>query len=81
VDIRVIDRFIHFIAAYSVSFAGWLWRIIDNRWLDQAGHIAGQVNVKEKLLQEMESRTIQHQILVLMFWLGAMTCLLYIMIK
>ncbi|MDE1045548.1 MAG: NADH-quinone oxidoreductase subunit L [Nitrospinaceae bacterium] len=81
VDIRVIDRFIHFIAAYSVSFAGWLLRIIDSFWLDQAGHIEGQVNVKGKLLQEMESRTIQHQILVMMFWLGVMTGLLYIMVK
>ena len=80
-DIRVIDRFIHFIAAYSVSFAGWLLRIIDSFWLDQAGHIEGQVNVKGKLLQEMESRTIQHQILVMMFWLGVMTGLLYIMVK
>ena len=81
VDIRIIDRFIHFIAAYSVSFAGWLWRIIDNRWLDPAGYIEGQVNATEKLLQEMESSTIHHQILVMMFWLGAMTGLLYILIQ
>lgn len=82
VDIRLIDRFIHFIAAYSVDFAGWLWRIIDNRFLEQkVGKVAGQVNITGKLLQEMESRTIQHQILVMMFWLGAMTGLLYIMVK
>jgi NADH:ubiquinone oxidoreductase subunit 5 (subunit L)/multisubunit Na+/H+ antiporter MnhA subunit len=82
VDIRLIDRFIHFIAAYSVSFAGWLWRIVDNRLLEQkVGQAAEQVNATGKLLQEMESHTIQHQILVMMFWLGAMTGLLYIMVK
>ncbi|MBL7019299.1 MAG: NADH-quinone oxidoreductase subunit L [Nitrospinaceae bacterium] len=81
IDIRGIDHFIHSIATYSVYFAGWLWRIIDNRWLEQkVGQVAGQVNVTGKLPQEMESRTIQHQILVMIFWLGAMTGLFYFMI-
>ncbi|GJL77422.1 MAG: NADH:ubiquinone oxidoreductase subunit L [Nitrospinaceae bacterium] len=81
VDIRVIDRFIHFIAAYSVYFAGWLLRIVDIRALEgKVGKVAGQVNATGKLLQEMESRTIQHQLLVMVFWLVAMTGLLYILV-
>ncbi|HIK58081.1 MAG TPA: NADH-quinone oxidoreductase subunit L, partial [Nitrospinaceae bacterium] len=81
IDIRVIDRFIYSIAAYSVYFARWLWRIVDIRSLEQkVGQVAGQVNATGKLLQEMESRTIQHQILVMVFWLGAMTGLLYILV-
>jgi hypothetical protein len=81
IDIRVIDRFIYSIAAYSVYFARWLWRIVDIRSLEQkVGQVAGQVNAAGKLLQEMESRTIQHQILVMVFWLGAMTGLLYILV-
>jgi NADH-quinone oxidoreductase subunit L len=82
VDLRVIDRFIHSIATYSLNFAGWLWRIVDIRWLERkVGKVAGQVNAAGKLLQGMESRTIQHQLLVMVFWLGAMTGLLYILVK
>ena len=81
VDVRVIDRFIHIIAAYSVYFAGWLLQIVDIRWLEgKVGKVAGQVNATGKLLQEMESRTIQHQILVMVFWLVAMTGLLYFLV-
>ena len=58
-------------------FAGWLWQIVDIRWLERK---MGQVNAEEKLRQEMEPRTTQHQILVMVFWLGAMTGFLYILI-
>jgi NADH:ubiquinone oxidoreductase subunit 5 (subunit L)/multisubunit Na+/H+ antiporter MnhA subunit len=82
VDIRVIDRFIHNIAAYSMYFSGWLWRVVDMLWLERKfGQVAGQVNAAGKLLQEMESNTIQHQILVMVFWLGAMTGLLYFLVQ
>ena len=76
-DIRIIDRFVNSIATFSVYFAGRLWRIIDIRWLDRkAGKVAEQFAAGQ-LLKEMESRTIQHQLLVMMFWLVAMTGLLY----
>jgi len=82
VDIRVIDHFIHSIATYSVYFARWLWRTVDIRSLEQkVGKVAGQVGVAGKLLQEVEPRTIQHQILVMVFWLGAMIGLLYTLIE
>jgi len=77
IDIKIIDHFIHSIATYSVYFAGWLWQIVDIRWLERK---MGQVNAEEKLRQEMEPRTTQHQILVMVFWLGAMTGFLYILI-
>lgn len=81
IDIKVIDNFIHLIATYSVYFAGWLWRIVDIRWLEEkVGQVAGQVNAAAQLLQEIESRTIQHQLLVMIFWLVAMTGLLYILV-
>jgi hypothetical protein len=63
-----------------VYFAGRLWRIVDIRWLDRkVGKVAGQI-AAGKLLQEMESRTIQHQLLVMLFWLVAMTGLLYFLV-
>ena len=81
IDMKVIDHFIHFIATYSVHFAEWLWRIVDIRWLERkVGQMAKQVNTAGQLLQEIESRTIQHQLLVMIFWLVAMTGLLYIMV-
>jgi NADH-quinone oxidoreductase subunit L len=81
IDIRVIDRFIHLIATYSVYFARWLWRVVDIRWLEQkVGQVASQVNVAGQLLQEIETRTIQHQILVMIFWLVAMIGLFYILV-
>jgi NADH-quinone oxidoreductase subunit L len=81
IDIRVIDRFIYSIATYSVNFAGRLWRFIDIRWLEgKLGKVAGQVNVAGQLLQEIDSRAIQHQLLVMIFWLVAMTGLLYILV-
>jgi NADH:ubiquinone oxidoreductase subunit 5 (subunit L)/multisubunit Na+/H+ antiporter MnhA subunit len=79
-DIRGIDRFVHSIATFSVHFARRLWRIVDIRWLEgKVGQVAEQV-AAGKLLQEMESRTIKHQLLVMIFWLVAMTGLLYIMV-
>ncbi len=81
IDIKVIDHFIHFIATSSVNFARWLWRIVDIRWLEQkVGQVAGKVNAGGKLLQEMEAHTIQHQILVMIFWLVAMTGLMYYLV-
>jgi NADH-quinone oxidoreductase subunit L len=81
IDIKVIDNFIHFIANYSVHFARWLWRIVDIRWLERkVGQVTGQVNVAGQMLQELESRTIQHQLLVMIFWLVALTGLLYFLI-
>ena len=81
IDIRFIDRFVQFIGTYSVKFSGRLWRIVDIRWLEgRVGKVAGQANATGQLLQEMETHTIQHQLLVMIFWLVAMTGLLYFLV-
>ena len=78
---KFIDRFAHLIAIYSVSFANWLWRVVDLRWLDRkVGQVTGRFYTAGQLQQKMEFRTIQHQLLVMIFWLGAMTGLLYILV-
>ena len=82
IDIRFIDRFTNFIGTFSVKFSGRLWRVVDIRWLERkVGKVAGQANTAGQILKEIESRTIQHQLLIMMFWLVAMTSLLYIMIE
>ena len=78
IDIRVIDRFVYFIANYSVYFARWLWQIVDIHWLERKVERFGeQVVTTGQILKKIESRTIQHQLLVMIFWLVAMTGLLY----
>jgi len=80
-DIRGIDRFTQSFATFSVYFARRLWRVVDIRWLEgKMGQVAGQANTAGQILQEMESRTIRHQLLVMIFWLVAMTGLLYFLI-
>jgi NADH-quinone oxidoreductase subunit L len=81
IDVKFIDHFIHLIAAYSVYFAGWLWRIVDIRWLDwRVGQVAGGFYAAGQLLKKMEFRTTQHQLLAMIFWLGAITGLFYILV-
>ncbi len=81
IDIRFIDRFVHFIGTFSVNFSRQLWQIADVNWLERkVGQVAEQANNTGEILQEIESRTIQHQLLVMIFWLVAMTGLLYFLI-
>ena len=81
IDMKFIDRFAHLIATYSVYFVGWLWRVVDLRWLDRkVGQVTGRFYTAGQLQQKMEFRTTQHQLLVMIFWLGAMTGLLYILV-
>jgi len=81
VDIRFIDRFVHFIGTFSVNFSGRLWRIVEIHWLERkVGQVVRQANTAGQILQEVESRTIHHQLLVMIFWLVAMTGLLYILV-
>jgi NADH-quinone oxidoreductase subunit L len=79
IDIKGIDSFVYRIANFSKYFAGCLWRIVDIRWLDRKVH-QEQVDGAEQLRQELESRAIQHQLLVMIFWLVALTGLLYILV-
>jgi NADH:ubiquinone oxidoreductase subunit 5 (subunit L)/multisubunit Na+/H+ antiporter MnhA subunit len=81
IDIKVIDKSIYFIANYSLYFARWLSRVVDIRWLEKTvGQLVGQVNTKGQLRQDMEFNTLQHQVLVLIFWLVMLTGILYYLI-
>ena len=81
IDVRFIDKSIYFIANYSVYFARWLWRIVDIRWLERTvGQVLGQVNNDRQLRQVIAFRTLQHQVLVIIFWLVGLTGLLYYLI-
>ena len=79
IDLTIIDRFIHSVASYSVYFARWFWRMVDIQWLEKnIGQVAEQVDAAGYFMQKNEIRASQHQILVMIFWLVAMTGLMYI---
>jgi len=70
IDTQFIDRVAQYTGAFSVKFSERLLQIVDIQWLD--------VKVKKAAGQaEVDPSTIQHQLLVIVFWLVVMTGLLY----
>ena len=64
-----------------IRFANWLWRIIDIRWLEQkVGQLVVQVDAEGELSQGKKFHTLQHQLLVMIFWLVALTGLLHVLV-
>lgn len=95
IDMTVIDRFIQNIASYSVLLARFLWKVVDIRGIDRVVMGIGQQGVgmdrdlpqlgektdaTGQLVQEAETRTLQHQLLVMILWLVLATGLLYILV-
>jgi len=70
IDVRVIDRTVERTGSQSVGLARWLWEVIDVRRIEKnverIGHAADATGHK---LQDVEPRTLQHHLLVLIFWL------------
>ena len=84
VDVNVIDRFNHVIASYSVLLAKVLWNVVDIKGIDRVVMGTGQQRVEKdgklpqgekeapttpSLMQEIQTRALQHQLLVMICWL------------
>ena len=81
VDIKGIDRVVVGLGGSSVGLGQWLWRVIDVRWLGyNLGQILKGADAAGQIRQETESRTIQHHLLVMVFWLVAAIGLLYFLV-
>ena len=81
VDIKGIDRMVMGIGRQSVGAGHWLWQVVDIRWLEQkVNQMGSQADTAGQLLQEVEPRTLQHQILVMILWLVFATGLLYVLV-
>lgn len=81
VDIKGIDRIVMGIGQQSIGVGRWLWQVVDIRWLEhKIGQAGNQADAAGQILQETETRTLQHQLLVMIFWLVLATGLLYIMV-
>ncbi|MGD9850718.1 MAG: NADH-quinone oxidoreductase subunit L [Nitrospirales bacterium] len=70
VDLRGVDRVVVGIGKQSLGIANWLWKSIDIKILDKkVNRIGEQAEVAGDLMRELEPRTLQHHLLVMIFWL------------
>ena len=70
IDVRVIDRTVERTGSQSVGLARWLWEVIDVRRIEKnAERIGRAANTTGHKLQDVEPRTLQHHLLVLISWL------------
>lgn len=81
VDIRGIDRIVVGFGRQSLGLTRWLWNVVGVGWLEhKADQVGSQVDVTGSFLQEAETRTIQHQLLVMILWLVLATGTLYLLV-
>ena len=81
IDVKGIDRAVIGLGGSSVGLGRWLWRVVDVRWLEKnIGQVLQKADVAGNILQETESRTIQHHLLVMVFWLVSAIGLLYFLV-
>ena len=81
VDIKGIDRIVVGIGQRSVGLSRWLWRVVDIGWLESnVGQVGRHADVAGPFFQEAEPHTIQHQLLVMIFWLVLATGILYVLV-
>jgi NADH-quinone oxidoreductase subunit L len=70
VDLRGVDRVVIGIGNHSVGIANWLWKIIDIKVLDKnVNRVGDQAEATAEMMRELEPRTLQHHLLVMIFWL------------
>jgi NADH-quinone oxidoreductase subunit L len=70
VDLRGVDRVVVGIGKHSIGIANWLWNIIDIKVLDKnVNRMGDQAEATAEKMRELEPRTLQHHLLVMIFWL------------
>jgi NADH-quinone oxidoreductase subunit L len=70
IDVRVIDHAVEETGGKSVGLARWLWESIDMRRIEKSSDRIGQAaDAGGKRLNEVEPRTLQHHLIVLITWL------------
>ena len=70
VDVKGIDRVVVGSGGQTMSVAMWLWRMIDIRGIEKnVERLGDQVDATGHPLHRVEPRTLQHHLLVIVFWL------------
>ncbi len=78
VDVKGIDRRVVGIGGQTVNLAQWLWQVIDIRGIEKnVERLGREADATGHLLQRIEPRTLQHHLLVMIFWLVAAIGLFY----
>jgi NADH-quinone oxidoreductase subunit L len=78
IDVRGIDRMVDTSATSSVRLAQWLWRVIDVRGTEKTVERLGRLaDGAGHVLEEIEPRTLQHHLGVVVCGLGLVIGLLY----
>jgi NADH-quinone oxidoreductase subunit L len=78
IDLRGVDRVVVGIGEQSVGVGNWLWKFIDIRVLNKKGNrFGGRSAATGETIQDLEPRTLQHHLLVMIFWLIVGMILLY----
>jgi hypothetical protein len=78
VDVRLIDRAVEGTGRQSAGLARWLWEAVDVRRIEQnverIGHAAAATG---RRIEDSGPRSLQHHLLVLIFWLVTAIGLFY----
>ena len=78
IDVRVIDRAVEKTGGKSVGLARYLWEAVDVRRIEKgADQIGRAADASGKKLNDVEPRTIQHHLVVLITWLVAAILFFY----
>jgi len=81
VDLKGIDRLTMNVGRGSVGFGRWLWQLIDIRGLEgTVGKIGTGADAAGHLMQEAGPRTLQHHLLLMIFWLVLAIGVLYLLV-
>jgi NADH-quinone oxidoreductase subunit L len=81
VDLRGVDRVVVGIGKQSIGIADWLWKSIDIKILDKnVNRVGGQAEAAGDMMRELEPRTLQHHLLVMIFWLIIGILLLFLFV-
>ena len=81
VDTRSIEGLVQGIASTSLRLSEWIWRVIDLRGTDRAVQQLGRLSEETGgLLQRIEPRTLQHNLVVAVVWLVLAIGLLYLLV-
>ena len=78
VDLRGVDRVVVGAGKKNIGIANWLWKMIDVKVLDKnVNRLGNQAEATGEMMRELEPRTLQHNLLVMIFWLIVGMGLLY----
>ena len=78
IELQAVERTVRQGASGLVSLSHWMWRVIDLRGTDQAVQQLGRINEETgEVLQRIEPRTLQHNLVIVVVWLVLVIGLLY----